>query len=54
MLYPARQSWFDDDDAFDLKGSEYWEEWRPSSGTDSEPLFEGDIICGLWSYDLNT
>ncbi len=44
---PAHQSIFELEEAFDLNGSEYYEDQRPSKGTDSEPKFEGDIIFGF-------
>ena len=47
MEAPAHQSIFELEEAFDLNGSEYYEDQRPSKGTDSEPKFEGDIIFGF-------
>ncbi len=46
---PARQSMLELEEAFDLNGSEYWEDQRPSKGTDSEPKLDGDIIACLLS-----
>ena len=43
---PAFHNWLELE-AFDLKGSVYYDDQRPSRGTDSDPKLEGEYIWGF-------